>query len=67
MAHARKHEVDAIDRRIIAELGRDARLSVRALAERVHISRTSVHTRLNTLIEHGIITADVDVTRHAFG
>ncbi|MEX1079393.1 MAG: Lrp/AsnC family transcriptional regulator [Homoserinimonas sp.] len=68
MAHARKHEVDAIDRRIIAELGRDARLSVRALAERVHISRTAVHTRLNTLLEHGVITGfTATVDRQALG
>ncbi len=68
MSHARKHEVDQVDRRIIAELGRDARLSVRALAERVHISRTAVHTRLNALIEHGIITGfAATVDRKALG
>src|SRR5690554_7998225 len=68
MSHARKHEVDAIDRRIIAELGRDARLSVRALAERVHISRTAVHTRLGALIENGVITGfSATVDRQALG
>jgi len=68
MERTRKHEVDAIDRRIIAELGRDARLSVRALAERVHISRTAVNTRLNTLIEHGVITGfTATVDRQALG
>jgi DNA-binding Lrp family transcriptional regulator len=68
MSHARKHEVDAIDRRIIAELGRDARLSVRGLAEKVHISRTSVHTRLNALIENGVITGfTATVDRQALG
>ena len=68
MAHARKHEVDQVDRRIIAELGRDARLSVRALAERVHISRTAVHTRLNALIDHGVITGfTATVDRQALG
>jgi DNA-binding Lrp family transcriptional regulator len=68
MAQPRKHEVDAVDRRIIAELGRDARLSVRALAERVHISRTAAHTRLATLIEQGIITGfTATVDRQALG
>ena len=68
MANARKHEVDQVDRRIIAELGRDARLSVRALAERVHISRTAVHTRLNALIDHGVITGfTATVDRQALG
>lgn len=68
MSNARKHEVDAIDRRIIAELGRDARLSVRALAEKVHISRTVVNTRLNALIENGVITGfTATVDRQALG
>jgi DNA-binding Lrp family transcriptional regulator len=68
MSNARKHEVDAIDRRIIAELGRDARLSVRALAEKVHISRTVVNTRLNALIENGVITGfTTTVDRQALG
>ena len=68
MAHARKHTVDQVDRRIIAELGRDARLSVRALAEKVHVSRTAVHTRLTTLLEHGIITGfTATVDRKALG
>jgi DNA-binding Lrp family transcriptional regulator len=68
MSNARKHEVDAIDRRIIAELGRDARLSVRALAEKVHISRTVVNTRLNALIENGVITGfTATVDRKALG
>ena len=68
MERARKHQVDQVDRRIIAELGRDARLSVRALAERVHISRTAVNTRLNTLIDHGIITGfTATVDRQALG
>jgi DNA-binding Lrp family transcriptional regulator len=68
MAQDRKHIVDQVDRRIIAELGRDARLSVRALAEKVHISRTAVHTRLGTLIDHGIITGfTATVDRQALG
>ena len=68
MERARKHQVDQVDRRIIAELGRDARLSVRALAERVHISRTAVNTRLNTLIDQGIITGfTATVDRQALG
>ena len=49
---SKNFSIDSIDRRIIAELGQDARLSIRALAERVHISRTAAHTRLAKLIEH---------------
>lgn len=48
--------LDAVDRRIVAALGRDARLSVRQLAEQVHISRSAAHTRLARLIEEGVIT-----------
>ena len=68
MVAERKHTLDQVDRRIIAELGRDARLSVRALADRVHISRTAAHTRLNSLLEHGVITGfSATVNREALG
>lgn len=63
-----KYRIDAIDRRIIAELGKDARLSIRSLAERVHISRTAAHTRLGRLLEHGVITGfSANVDREALG
>jgi DNA-binding Lrp family transcriptional regulator len=48
--------LDAIDRRIVAELSRDARLSMRQLASLVHISRTAAHTRVQNLVRHGVIT-----------
>jgi DNA-binding Lrp family transcriptional regulator len=48
--------VDRIDRAIIAELARDSRLSIRAIAERVHISRTAAHNRVQTLVANGVIT-----------
>lgn len=47
--------LDDIDRRIVAELSLDGRLSVRTLAERVHISRTAAHNRLHHLIERGVV------------
>lgn len=63
-----KYLIDAIDRRMIAELGKDARLSIRTLADRVHISRTAAHTRLNRLLEHGVITGfSATVDREALG
>lgn len=49
-------ELDRVDRAIIAELRRDARLSIRALAERVHLSRTSAHARVQRLVEQRVIT-----------
>ncbi len=64
----KRYRIDAIDRRIIAELGKDARLSIRSLAERVHISRTAAHTRLGRLLDHRIITGfSANVDREALG
>jgi DNA-binding Lrp family transcriptional regulator len=46
--------VDRTDRAIIAELAADSRLSIRAIAERVHISRTA-HNRVQNLIATGVL------------
>ena len=60
--------LDRTDRAIIAELTRDARLSVRALAERLHLSRTAAHARVQRLIADGIITGfAAQVDREAIG
>jgi DNA-binding Lrp family transcriptional regulator len=48
--------LDDIDRRIIDSLRRDGRLSVRALAEQVSISRANAYTRLERLTSSGAIT-----------
>ncbi len=48
--------IDRTDRAIIAELAVDSRLSIRTLAERVHISRTAAHRRVQTLIATGVLT-----------
>jgi DNA-binding Lrp family transcriptional regulator len=47
---------DEVDRRIIAELTADGRLSMRALAEKVHISRANVYARVERLTRTGVIT-----------
>jgi DNA-binding Lrp family transcriptional regulator len=49
-------QLDDIDRRIIDALRRDGRLSVRALAEEVSISRANAYTRLERLTSTGAIT-----------
>lgn len=62
--------VDDVDRRILAELARDGRLSVRALAERVHISRANAYARVNQLLADGVITgfeAQIDPERAGLG
>ncbi|MCW1249841.1 Lrp/AsnC family transcriptional regulator [Acaricomes phytoseiuli] len=46
---------DDIDRQILVELSQDGRLSMSALAERVHISRAHAYTRFNRLIESGVL------------
>jgi DNA-binding Lrp family transcriptional regulator len=48
-------ELDDVDRRLIAELGKDGRLSMRLLAERVHISRAGCYSRVNRLHREGVI------------
>lgn len=48
--------LDTIDRRIIRELEADGRLSGRALAERVRISRANAYARVERLVADGVIT-----------
>jgi DNA-binding Lrp family transcriptional regulator len=49
-------ELDEIDRRILRELESDGRLSGRALAERVTISRANAYARFERLAADGVIT-----------
>lgn len=48
--------LDEVDHAIIAELLRDGRMSIRALAEKVHISRANAYARLQRLMDDGVIT-----------
>ena len=48
--------LDGPDRRILSELIRDARTSIRSLAERVHISRANAYARVDRLLADGVIT-----------
>lgn len=48
--------LDEVDRRILAELTRDARQSVTAVAENVHISRAHAYSRIGKLTDDGVIT-----------
>ncbi|CNE87910.1 Probable transcriptional regulator%2C AsnC family [Mycobacterium tuberculosis] len=55
--------IDSIDERILAELTQDGRMSVRALAEKLHISRANAYARIQRLTGDGVIRgfhADVD-------
>jgi DNA-binding Lrp family transcriptional regulator len=48
--------MDRIDRKILAELQRDGRLTVTELAERVSLSLSPCHRRLRALEQSGAIT-----------
>jgi DNA-binding Lrp family transcriptional regulator len=62
--------LDDVDRAMLAELSTDGRLAVRALAERLHISRTNAYARLERLMTEGVITgfgARIDPRRAGLG
>jgi DNA-binding Lrp family transcriptional regulator len=61
--------MDDTDRLIIEALRADGRLSMRALAERLHISRASAYARLSRLERDGVITgyaALIDPVRYGY-
>lgn len=47
--------MDELDRRILAQLGQDARVSVAVLARRLKVARSTVQTRLERLETGGMI------------
>lgn len=60
--------IDELDRNIIDILARDARISLKELAQRVNLSSPSVSERLRRLEERGVIRAfTVDIDPHAIG
>ena len=48
--------LDDVDRAILDELRRDARASMTAIADTVHISRAGVHSRIRRMTDGGVIT-----------
>jgi DNA-binding Lrp family transcriptional regulator len=62
--------LDAVDRRILAELQADGRLSVNELAARVSVARATAYQRLQRLEDDGVIrrySAIVDPARVGLG
>jgi DNA-binding Lrp family transcriptional regulator len=62
--------LDEVDQRIVAALRAEGRLSMRALAERLHISRASAYARVDRLQRSGVITrytATIDPQRCGYG
>jgi DNA-binding Lrp family transcriptional regulator len=62
--------LDDVDRAIVAVLREDGRISMRALAARLHISRAGAYMRVQRLEEAGVITgyaAQVDPQAYGYG
>ncbi|SIO90873.1 Lrp/AsnC family transcriptional regulator [Nocardiopsis sp. JB363] len=60
-------QLDDTDRRIIALLRDDGRMSIRAVAERAHISRANAYSRLERIRNQGVIrgfTAVIDPEKY---
>jgi DNA-binding Lrp family transcriptional regulator len=56
-------QLDSTDREILDALTRDGRMSMRTLAERLHISRANAYARVERLTQSGVIRgyrADID-------
>ena len=58
-------QFDAIDRRIVAALSADARLSLSALAEKVGLSKTPVQARLKKLEAAKVIRGYAAIVDHS--
>ncbi len=62
--------LDETDREILDALRRDGRISMRSLAETVHISRANAYSRVERLTADGVIRgyhADIDPELSGFG
>lgn len=62
--------LDDVDRQILSRLLGDGRISVRALAEQVHISRANAYTRIGRLVAEDVITgftAELNAQRAGLG
>jgi DNA-binding Lrp family transcriptional regulator len=62
--------LDDVDRAIVVALSEDGRMSMRALAARLHISRAGAYTRVQRLEDAGVITgytAQIDPQRYGYG
>jgi DNA-binding Lrp family transcriptional regulator len=62
--------LDDVDRSIVRALRRDGRMSMRALAQELHISRAAAYNRVQRLEDTGVITgyaATIDPERYGHG
>ena len=62
--------LDDVNRAIVAALSQDGRMSMRALAATLHISRAGAYTRVQRLEQAGVITGytvQIDPQRYGYG
>lgn len=60
-------KLDTLDLRILGELQRDGRASITALAEKVESSRPTVTSRLNRLLDEGVVLISGGLNLQKFG
>ncbi|MCG2909384.1 MAG: Lrp/AsnC family transcriptional regulator [Sulfolobaceae archaeon] len=66
MSDKKRVEIDAIDRKLLMEILRDSRISLRRLAEEMNVSPATLHNRLLRLVQEGVIkgfTALIDYSK----
>lgn len=63
-----RRSVDAVDRRLLAVLAQEGRLSVNELASRARVSRATAYSRFDRLVADGVISGfRADVEPEALG
>jgi DNA-binding Lrp family transcriptional regulator len=61
-------QIDSVDRALISAVSKDARMSLTDLAEKINVSRSTAHTRLQRLRDENVITGfTATVDPHALG
>ncbi|AAY80901.1 Lrp/AsnC family transcriptional regulator [Sulfolobus acidocaldarius] len=66
MSDRKKIEIDAIDKKLLIELLKDSRISLRRLAEEMNVSPATLHNRLMRLVQEGVVkgfTALIDYSK----
>ena len=66
MSDRKRVEIDTVDRKLLIELLKDSRVSLRKLAEEMNVSPATLHNRLFRLVQEGVIkgfTALVDYSK----
>lgn len=59
MAKAEKYTIDDVDRKILYYLQRDASMTIKEIAEKIHLSQTPCWKRIQRMEQQGIIRARV--------